>query len=98
MSTSVKISEDDKEKLEKLQAQLTLKIGQKTTQQEILSKLIEEAYAKSDEFVKKLSQANVPMSDQEYEKILSLVEDWEIETNWEEIDRIVYNSKRRRKR
>jgi len=98
MSTSVKIEEEDKEKLEKLQALVTLKVGQKLTQQEILSALIREAYEKSDELVEKMLKANVPMTDQEYERILSLVEDWGAETSWEEVDQTLYGTKAEAKR
>jgi len=98
MSTSVKIEEEDKERLEKLQALVTLKAGQKLTQQEILSTLIREAYEKSDELVEKILKASVPMTDQEYERILSLVEDWGAETSWEEVDRTLYGTKAEVKR
>lgn len=96
MSTSVKLSEKDKEKLEKLQALVTLKAGEKVTQQELLSTLIREALAKDDEFVKKMVKTNIPMSDQEYERILTLVEDWGVETSWEEIDQTLYGSETKR--
>jgi len=96
MSTSVKIDREDKERLEKLQALVTVKAGKKRTQQEILSALIEEAYARSDEFVEKLVKADVSMPDQDYERILSLVEDWGIETSWREVDEILYGTKERR--
>lgn len=92
MSTSVKIDREDKERLEKLQALVTVKVGRKRTQQEILSALIREAYARSDEFVDKLTKADTPMPDQEYEKILSLVEDWGVETSWKYVDEILYGA------
>ena len=98
MSTSVKIGEKDKEKLERLQALVTLKVGRKMTQQEILSSLIGEAYAKSGEFVEKMSNVDTKMSDEEYEKISSLIEDWGVETSWEEVDQILYGAKRGGKR
>lgn len=98
MSTSVKLDEEDKEKLERLQALVTLKARQKVTQQELLSTLIREALADSDEFVEKMFKTSIPLSDQEYERILSLVEDWEVETSWEEVDQILYGAKTRRRR
>ena len=98
MSTSVKLDAGDKKKLEKLQALITLKGGGKVTQQELLSTLIREALGRGDEIVERLSKAKVPMPDKEYEKILSLVEDWGVETSWAEIDQILYGAKPRRKR
>ncbi|MEM3381607.1 MAG: hypothetical protein QXQ11_05565 [Candidatus Bathyarchaeia archaeon] len=96
--TTVKLSEDDKKKLEKLQALVTLKAGEKVSQQELLSALIGEALKGSGEFLEKMYKTNVPIPDQEYEKILSLVEDWGVETEWKEMDQILYGPRIRRKR
>ena len=53
MTTSVKINEEEKIKLEKLQALIALKAGKKITQQELLSKLIQDAYMHEDELLLK---------------------------------------------
>lgn len=98
MTTSVKLSEKDKEKLEKLQALVTLKAGQKVTQQELLSRMIREALAEGDKLVEKMLKASKPIPDQEYEGVLSLVEDWGVETSWEEMDQTLYGVKTRPKR
>jgi len=90
MSTSVKLEEEDKEKLERLQALVTLKGGGKVTQQELLSILIREAFERGDEFVEKTLKTSIPMPEYEYEKLLSLVEDWGVETSWEEVDQVLY--------
>ncbi len=96
MSTSVKIDKEDKEKLDQLQALVTLRARRKTTQQEVLSALIGEAYARGDEFAEKLARDVAPMPDREYEKILSLVEDWGVKTSWTDVDEMLYGSKKRR--
>ncbi|MBI4257729.1 MAG: hypothetical protein HY619_02125 [Thaumarchaeota archaeon] len=93
MSTSVKLSEEDKKRLEKLQATVTLKGGEKMTQQELLSRLISEALKKGDEFVEKLVKASVPLSDEEYGRVQSLVEDWGVETSWKDVDRLLYGTR-----
>ena len=31
------------------------------------------------------------LSDEEFKRLLSLIEDWEVETSWEEIDEILYD-------
>ncbi len=93
MSTSVKISEEDKKKLEKLQALVTLKAGAKIAQQELLSRLISEAMERGDDFVEKVFKASIPLSDDEYEKVLSLVEDWGVETSWAEVDQSLYGTR-----
>jgi len=98
MSTSIKISEEDKETLERLQAFVTLRAGRKMTQQEILSTLVRDAYAKSDEFLDKIISTGKPMSDQEYEKILLLIEDWGVETSWIGLDQLLYGTAKQKKK
>jgi len=43
MSTSVKLAEEDKERLEKLRAIISLKLGKRMTRQELLARLIRDA-------------------------------------------------------
>ena len=90
MSTSVKLSESDKRKLERLQAMVTVRTSRKVTQQEILSKLISNATEEEDDFIKKTFESTVPISDSEYQKILSLIADWGVKTKWEDIDETLY--------
>ena len=97
MSTSVKLGKEDKERLERLQALVTLKAGGKVSQQDLLSTLIREALERGDEFLEKMYKANVPIPDEEYERTLSLVEDWGVETRWEEMDQILYGAGIRRR-
>lgn len=98
MPTSVKLSEQDKERLNRLQALATLKAEGKVTQQELLSALIREALERGDEFLEKMYKRNVPVSDEEYERLLSLIEDWGVETRWEGVDRTFYGAGMRRRR
>ncbi|MFQ5711893.1 MAG: hypothetical protein ACE5GD_08975 [Candidatus Geothermarchaeales archaeon] len=93
MTTSVKLSELDKDKLERLQALITLRAGGKVTQQELLSIIIGEALERCEEFIAKAFKANIPLPDEEYRKILSLIDDWGVETSWEEIDQLLYGPK-----
>jgi len=97
MSTSVKLAVDDKERLEKLQALVTLKLGEKMTQQELLARLIRDALTRGDEFIESV-KPNVPMSDEEFGKVLSLSEDWGVETRSEEIDQVLYGGGSRKAR
>lgn len=90
MTTSVKLREDDKARLERLQAIVTLKGGSKKTQEEILSVLISEALKRGDDFVKEMVGTTVPMSDDDYRKLLSMTGDWGVQTRWEDIDRVTY--------
>jgi len=90
MSTSVKIDREDKERLERLQALITLRMGKRVTQQEILSRLIKEAYERGEDFIEGLFEEYPKLSDEEFERVLSLIEDWGVETSWEDIDRVLY--------
>jgi len=98
MSTSVKLSEEDKEKLDRLQALVTLRAGGKVTQQEILSALIGEALARGDEFLGKAFKPNIPMPDEGFKRMLSLTEDWGVETCWKEVDELLYGAAKRGRR
>ena len=86
----MKLSFTDKKKLEKLQALVTVKTSKKITQQEILSKLISKATEEVDSFVDRTFETTVPMSDDQYRRILALTSDWEIRTKWEDIDKTLY--------
>lgn len=98
MSTSIKISEEDKETLERLQAFVTVRACRKMTQQEILSALVRDAYANSDEFLDKVIGTGESMSDEKYDKILLLIEDWGVETSWTELDQLLYGATKQKKR
>jgi len=93
-TTTVKVDETDKQKLEKLQALITLK-GKKVTQQELLSTLISEAVERSDELVDRVLKETVPMSNEDFRKILSLSEDWGSKSKWQDIDETLYGGKNR---
>ncbi len=92
MATSVKLSETDKKKLERLQAKVTVKTSKRVTQQEILSKLISKATEEGDKFIDKTFESTVPMSDDEYHRMLSLTSDWKVKTKWEEINKTLYGN------
>lgn len=96
MATTVKLDNNDKRKLEQLQALVTLRAGgKKVTQQELLSALIRQALEKGDEFVKEVFKETVPMSDSDFEKVLSLANDWGVRTKWQEIDKVAYGVKKK---
>ena len=93
-TTTVKVDEADKQKLEKLQALITLK-GKKVTQQELLSTLITDAIERSDELVDRVLKDTVPMSNEDFQRILSLSEDWGFKSRWQDIDETLYGRKTR---
>ena len=90
MSTSVKINLESKKKLEELQAMLTLKLGRKIPQHEILDALIKLGSSNVDELVKHFSGVELPLPPEKIAKILSLPRDWGIKTSEEDINKILY--------
>lgn len=98
MATSVKVLKGDKAKLERLQALVTLRAGTKVTQQRILSILIDRAMDRADELAERATKVNFPVDDEAYDRVLSLMEDWGVETSWEDVDHILYGSKPTRRR
>ncbi len=94
MSTSVKLDEKDKRKLDKLQALLTLSSGRKLTQQELLSALIREALAKSDEMAEAVSGPRLPVEDEAFGRVRSLATDWGVETRSQELDKFLYGKRK----
>ncbi|MHA1722388.1 MAG: hypothetical protein ACTSXW_04830 [Candidatus Baldrarchaeia archaeon] len=90
MSTSVKINLESKKKLEELQAMLTLKLGRKIPQHEILDALIKLGSSNVDELVKHFSGVELPLPQEKVAKILSLPCDWGVKTSEEDINKILY--------
>jgi len=91
MSTSVKISLESKKRLEQLQAMLTLKLGRKIPQHEILDALIKLGTSNIDDLIKYFSKLKFPLSSSEMSKVLSLSSDWGVKTSEKEIDKVVYD-------
>ena len=90
MSTAVKMDEDAKSKLEELQAEIRLKTGNKVTQQELLSALIQSAVDSRAEFIDSFRDGTVALNETELEafnggKIASGVE-----TTEDDIDDVLY--------
>lgn len=90
MATSVKMDEETKTRLERLQAEIRLRTGRKVTQQEVLERLVDEAFASRDEVVDSFRETRVPVSEEEraafHEGIISSGH----ETAEDDIDDILY--------
>lgn len=87
MSTSIKVREKDKKEFGRLQSELTLRFGEKITQQELFSRIIELVEYSKESF---LNVCILPLSGGEIEEIRKLQSDWGIVTSEEEIDEILY--------
>jgi len=87
MSTSIKVREKDKKEFGRLQSELTLRFGEKITQQELFSRIIELVEHSKESF---LNVCILPLSEEKIEKIRGLQSDWSVVTSEKEIDEILY--------
>lgn len=62
MATAVKVDEDAKSRLEELQAEIRLETGANVTQQELLSRLIDDAYTSREELIESFRTSTVPLT------------------------------------
>ena len=67
MATAVKVDEDAKSRLEELQAEIRLQTGEPVTQQQLLTRLIDEAYESREEVIDSFRESTVPLSCSEKE-------------------------------
>lgn len=94
----MRLRDQDKEKLEKLKALVTLYTGRKVTQEELLGVLLNDALARGENFPLEVLGEKFPLSDREFQKMKGLISDWGVETSWREIDELLYNPPKRRSR
>ena len=62
MPTPVKVHDDAKSRLEELQAEIRIQTGRNVTQQELLTRLIDEAYESRANVIESFRDASVPLS------------------------------------
>jgi uncharacterized protein (DUF342 family) len=63
MATSVKMDEETKSRLERLQAKVKLETDRRVTQQEILARLVERAVESESDLVDSFREQRVPVSE-----------------------------------
>ncbi|MFC6952759.1 hypothetical protein [Halorubellus litoreus] len=90
MSKAVKVDEDAKSRLEELQAEIRLRTGESVTQQELLSRLIDDAYGDKDDVVDSFRESTVPLSATEKEAMGHGRFSSGVTTEEEDIDEILY--------
>jgi len=90
MATSVKIDETVKSRLEELQARIKLETGRKVTQQELLDRLVTDAYDDREEFVRGFRDEYEPPTDEEIEVLLTPTISSGVETDEDDIDEVLY--------
>lgn len=90
MAPSVEVDEDVKSHLKELQAEIRLRTGTNVTQQELLTRLIEDAYESRDEIVDSFRESSVPLSDAEKEAMSRGRFSSGVETDEEDIGDTLY--------
>lgn len=90
MATSVKMDEDTKSRLERLQSEIRLKTGKRVTQQEILERLVDRAVESKSELVDSFREERVPVSEAEREAFHRGTVSSDSTTREEDIDDILY--------
>ena len=90
MGTAVKVDDDAKARLEELQAEIHLETGVTVTQQQLLSRLIDDAYASRDDVIESFRSSTVPLSEEEKERMRKGRISSGVETDEKDIDEILY--------
>ncbi|RQG98866.1 hypothetical protein [Natrarchaeobius oligotrophus] len=90
MATAVKVDENAKSRLEELQAEIRIQTGSSVTQQELLTRLIDDAYESRDDVIDSFRESRVPLSDAEKETMQRGRFSSGVETGEEDIDEILY--------
>lgn len=90
MTTAVKIDDGAKSRLEELQAEIRLRTGRSVTQQDLLSRLIDDAYESREDVIDSFRETKVPLTDAEKEAMQQRRISSGRETDEEDVDDILY--------
>lgn len=90
MATAVRVDEEAKSRLEELQAEIRLRTGRNVTQQELLSRLIDDAYESRADVVDSFRESTVPLSGEEKEAMRRGRFASGEETDEEDVDDVLY--------
>jgi len=90
MATAVEVDADAKARLEELRAEIRLRTGSKVTQQDLLSRLIDDAYESRDAVIDSFRDSPLPLSAAEREAMQRGRISSGIETDEDDVDDILY--------
>lgn len=90
MPTAVKVDDDAKSRLEELQAEIRLRTGTTVTQQELLSRLIDDAYTSRAALIDSFRESAVPLTEEEKAAMRGGRISSGLETDEDDIDDILY--------
>jgi len=90
MATSVKMDDDTKSRLERLQAEIRLKTGKRVTQQEVLARLVERAIESKADLVDSFREERVPVPEEDREAFHDGMVSSGVTTSEEDVDDVLY--------
>jgi hypothetical protein len=90
MATSVKMDDDTKSRLERLQAEIRLKTGTRVTQQEILARLVENAIESKADLIDSFREERVPVPESERDSFHDGMVSSGRPTSEDDIDDVLY--------
>lgn len=90
MTTSVKMDEETKSYLERLQAEIRLKTDRQVTQQDLLARLVEDAYESKADLIESFRETTVPVDDEARRRFHEGTFDSGKTTEESDIDEILY--------
>ena len=90
MATSVKMDDDTKSRLERLQAEIRLRTGKRVTQQEVLARLVERAIESKADLVDSFREERVPVPEEDREAFHEGMVSSGVTTSEEDIDDVLY--------
>jgi predicted transcriptional regulator len=90
MATSVKMDDDTKSRLERLQAEIRLETGTRVTQQEILARLVERAIESKADLIDSFRERRVPLADSDRERVHDEMISSGVTTTEDDIDDVLY--------
>jgi hypothetical protein len=90
MATSVKMDDATKSRLERLQAEIRLKTGNRVTQQEILARLVENAIESKADLIGSFREERVPVPESERDSFHDGMMSSGRSTSEDDIDDVLY--------
>ena len=90
MATSVKMDDDTKSRIERLQAEIRLETGTRVTQQEILARLVERAIESKADLIDSFRDQRVPLADSDRETFHDEMVSSGVTTTEDDIDDVLY--------
>jgi len=90
MPTTVKIDPEYKKEIDKLQAKVIMKTGEKITQQELLARILQFIIRNEEDFFKNFIFDWKPLPDKEWEKMKAYITDFGKVTKESTIDTEIY--------